>query len=366
MADTITLAIDALASAAFIEGGVSIERTNEAREYTEQRKRELIETIAASHPQAVAAQAAPAAVAVPASWVDSEGEKPNGRDDLERVLDEWNDATGALPRDSGWRCEVLGMLHDAYDLGAHQAAPALPATEDSSAGDLADGDFWPVDKNASRKQLIAQIGQMNFRLTALRQENAGLIKRAKAQAEVQAEPVADCYSDDDGDTWRDLPSDIDFVQGRKLGEEFELQASIRSWPEVFRVTKVPDENDDDYEVEPVSIRTAPQAQPADALTQAALDVLAERRRQVEGEGWTPERDDQYVHGDMASAAGCYAMFTQAYPKGDPHHSWPWDKAWWKPSKDARRNRVKACALLLAEIERLDRAAMAAAQEGGKA
>lgn len=88
--------------------------------------------------QAVAAQAAPAAMAVPASWVDSEGEKPNGRDDLERVLDEWNDATGALPRDSGWRCEVLGMLHDAYDLGAHQATPALPATEDSSAGDLAD------------------------------------------------------------------------------------------------------------------------------------------------------------------------------------------------------------------------------------
>lgn len=53
MADTITLAIDALASAAFIEGGVSIERTDEARKYTEQRKRELIEAIAAGQLQAV-------------------------------------------------------------------------------------------------------------------------------------------------------------------------------------------------------------------------------------------------------------------------------------------------------------------------
>lgn len=44
-------------------------------------------------------------------------------------------------------------------------------------------DFWPVDEKASRKQLIAQIGQMNFRLSALRQENAGLIKRAAGQAE---------------------------------------------------------------------------------------------------------------------------------------------------------------------------------------
>ncbi|MDH1477785.1 hypothetical protein N5F13_25200 [Comamonas thiooxydans] len=81
----------------------------------------------------------------------------------------------------------------------------------------------------------------------------------------QAVRVANCYSDDEGDTWRDCPDDCEFVEGRALGEEFELQASIRSWTEVFRVTKVPDETSDDYEVEPVSIRTsaAPQAQ-ADA------------------------------------------------------------------------------------------------------
>lgn len=44
-------------------------------------------------------------------------------------------------------------------------------------------DFWPVDGNASRKQLIKQIGRMNYQLTALRQENAGLVARVQRQAE---------------------------------------------------------------------------------------------------------------------------------------------------------------------------------------
>ena len=33
--------------------------------------------------------------------------------------------------------------------------------------------------------------------------------------------------------------------------------------------------------------------------------------------------------------------------------WPWAAEWWKP-KDCRRNLVRAGALILAEIERLDR------------
>ena len=45
MQDKITLAIDALASAAFVEGGVSHENTQAARDLTEQRKRELLATI---------------------------------------------------------------------------------------------------------------------------------------------------------------------------------------------------------------------------------------------------------------------------------------------------------------------------------
>lgn len=47
MQDKINLAIDALASAAFIEGGVSPENTQAARDLTEQRKRELAQAISA-------------------------------------------------------------------------------------------------------------------------------------------------------------------------------------------------------------------------------------------------------------------------------------------------------------------------------
>lgn len=84
---------------------------------------------------------------------------------------------------------------------------------------------------------------------------------------------------------------------------------------------------------------------------AAEDVIAERRRQINAEGWTPEHDDQHVDGQMAKAAGFYAA---------PRHPafWPWAWSWFKPTT-RRRDLVKAGALILAEIERLDRAALRA-------
>ena len=94
------------------------------------------------------------------------------------------------------------------------------------------------------------------------------------------------------------------------------------------------------------------------MTHAARDVLAERQRQIEVEGWTPENDDAYQSGDIADAAACYAM-TSPRMRGDRSapFDWPWVGRWWKPT-DRRRNLVKAGALILAEIERLDRAALA--------
>ena len=94
------------------------------------------------------------------------------------------------------------------------------------------------------------------------------------------------------------------------------------------------------------------------VTAAAADVLAERKRQVTTEGWTPEHDDQHVNFEMAIAGGLYAISAV-----DSHHklrnsapsAWPWDRKWWKPD-GPRRDLVKAGALILAEIERLDRAA----------
>lgn len=98
-------------------------------------------------------------------------------------------------------------------------------------------------------------------------------------------------------------------------------------------------------------------------SQAALDVLAERQRQISVEGWGPEHDDRQDAGQIAAAAATYAL--SAVDHLNPHSQgdgaaeivsilWPWDRYWWKPTTP-RRNLVKAAALILAEVERLDRA-----------
>ncbi|WP_228478468.1 hypothetical protein [Pseudomonas aeruginosa] len=107
------------------------------------------------------------------------------------------------------------------------------------------------------------------------------------------------------------------------------------------------------------------AAPGKEVPQAWLDVQAERRRQIEAEGWTPEHDDAHSHGQMARAAACYALAGSSAPNDGTAAllvslAWPWDQQWWKPTTP-RRDLVKACALALAEIERLDRAA---ASQGG--
>lgn len=100
-------------------------------------------------------------------------------------------------------------------------------------------------------------------------------------------------------------------------------------------------------------------------THATKDVIAERRRQQIVEGWTTDHDDQHKNGEMARAAGLYAIiagFASKYMDGETEtcpvpDGWPWGPEWWKPA-NSRRDLVKAAALILAEIERIDRAAIA--------
>jgi hypothetical protein len=102
---------------------------------------------------------------------------------------------------------------------------------------------------------------------------------------------------------------------------------------------------------------APQIVKSDALR----DVVSERMRQVIGEGFGPEHDDAQKGGSLAAAAGCYALFTDAYPNiEEPPPAWPWGAKWWKPF-EYRRDLVRAAALIIAEIERLDRAEAKAVQ-----
>lgn len=86
------------------------------------------------------------------------------------------------------------------------------------------------------------------------------------------------------------------------------------------------------------------------------DIAAERQRQIDAEGWTPEHDDEHTDGALAKAAACYAApRMHADPRIATPIGWPgdWDFKWWRPT-DRRRDLVKAGALIVAEIERLDR------------
>jgi hypothetical protein len=88
------------------------------------------------------------------------------------------------------------------------------------------------------------------------------------------------------------------------------------------------------------------------LSEGLQDVIAERIRQVNEEGWTADHDDGHDTGNLALAAACYALqtTTKHYLASE---LWPWDFQWWKP-KGPRSDLVRAAALIIAEIERLDR------------
>ncbi|HGN1166894.1 TPA: hypothetical protein ACRNJG_001449 [Pseudomonas aeruginosa] len=101
------------------------------------------------------------------------------------------------------------------------------------------------------------------------------------------------------------------------------------------------------------------AAPGKEVPQAWLDVQAERRRQITAEGWTPDHDDLYCAAELPRAAAAYIL---SGANDEAPAIWPFSAKWWKP-RDARANYMRAGALILAEIERLDRAAAAGKEVG---
>ena len=83
------------------------------------------------------------------------------------------------------------------------------------------------------------------------------------------------------------------------------------------------------------------------MSQAEIDVLAERQRQIHAEGFDEAHDEHYTRGELTDAAVCYIW--------NDNSTWPWDLKWWKP-KNRRRDLVRAAALIIAEIDRIDRKA----------
>ncbi|GGD20064.1 hypothetical protein [Aureimonas glaciei] len=91
-----------------------------------------------------------------------------------------------------------------------------------------------------------------------------------------------------------------------------------------------------------------------------LEIAMERTRQREGEGRSDDHDNFHLAGELALAASAYAHRASiadpvARKRLGVPMAWPWLPSWWKPT-DPRRDLVKAGALIVAEIERLDRIA----------
>ena len=83
---------------------------------------------------------------------------------------------------------------------------------------------------------------------------------------------------------------------------------------------------------------------------AIEEIQNERRRQVDVEGYTSESDDKYTNNELARAAHCYVdpLVSEVAPP-----FWPWSSKWWNP-KSYRENLIRAGALIVAEIDRIDR------------
>lgn len=105
-----------------------------------------------------------------------------------------------------------------------------------------------------------------------------------------------------------------------------------------------------------AIRAAVEAEVTGTATTAARDVIAERKRQTDAEGYDTAHDDEHDIGELAAAAAAYAAHSASVSgclqPGEANSIWPWARGF-KP-KTPREDLVRAGALILAEIERLDR------------
>jgi hypothetical protein len=163
-------------------------------------------------------------------------------------------------------------------------------------------------------------------------------------------------------------------KGTVVSEE-RVNAAVREWRRVH----ASGEAEDIHQAMRAALEAALSAVSMPGMVRGALDdITAERQRQISAEGWTIDHDDSHSEGEMACAAGIYALIAgsgatdyrnayQGYSLNDYlqaiiDHYWPWDRKWFKPT-NRRRDLVKAGALIVAEIERLDRAASPALSNG---
>lgn len=99
-------------------------------------------------------------------------------------------------------------------------------------------------------------------------------------------------------------------------------------------------------------------------TDALVLIANERERQIAEEGYTLDHDDEHHENELPLAAAAYAEHVgsrqwlfgdmpENYVGDEAPDCWPWEESAWKP-KDPLRDLVRAGALIVAAIERLQR------------
>ena len=82
-------------------------------------------------------------------------------------------------------------------------------------------------------------------------------------------------------------------------------------------------------------------------------VAKERTRQINDEGYAHEHDDKHTDGSLADAAACYANTINSNEELIPY--WPWEPEYLKKEEKSRKDQIiTACAMLMAEYDRLER------------
>lgn len=96
----------------------------------------------------------------------------------------------------------------------------------------------------------------------------------------------------------------------------------------------------------------------------AAEITKERCDQVAHNGWSREHDDMHDKGELAEAAAAYAIISTQQEGANEIAADLWPLEWYgmEPKEDRRRNLVTAAALIVAEIERLDRAALSQGEQ----
>jgi hypothetical protein len=269
---------------------------------------------------------------------------------------------------------------------------ALRAENDRLRQDRLDYSSATTSEGLNASEWIWRTGKAERERDALRAERDALAARVEALLDHAVERLPGCMpvllcrlcgaASQGGSHFKDCPTlstpaadlaahdraVLEAAGNEHLIQVDELAALVRRLAHSLRKHS-PDNNTAlmamDY-LERNGLQGAPLRAATAAVSSGIAAIAAERRRQIEVEGWTPEHDDEHTYGEMADAAASYA-WEAAHPGAslnNPPTSFPWGAVWWKP-KDCRSNLVKAGALIAAEIDRLDRASAILGPDAGK-